>query len=490
MVTVRGTGWTHQVYADGVEVEISQNYGNGQLTRLTSAKSAPPDANGVFSLQMTIPTTAKPGLLSISPITGGPEIADALFTVTGGGTPSGQQQTQPTVTLTPAVGPPGTVTTADGHGFNPNQPVTLTQSGGPQITGGGGTLQADQSGSIKMSFRIADTTPPGVITVTFTQEADTATAQFRVTALPLDQGNGGTSSGSLNNSGGQGGSGQPGQGNSGGPDQGAQPQPGQPSNPNQGGENPQIRYTPQDIWSGWSAYTGQPLQDVSGAWDVPTVECNAPLGSPAFVTSRVTTWIGLWGKDASSAKTWLPQIGTISECYDGWRLYNRTVWQLYTAGSPRPQLLFDIQPGDHIIASIHYLGKQSDGTLKFHFFIKDVTQGNPKEFDFSTPPGTAVAEQDAVGQGGCILEREPDVQGSWPPSFDTSTGSFRPLVSSGGLAKFTTPFSFTQCTVDNQPINTFPSRTRWDMQREGTALAGTGDLSGNGLFQVIWKAWH
>lgn len=203
-VMVRGTGWTHQVYADGVEVEISQNYGNGQLTRLTSARSGPPDANGAFSLRMTIPATAKPGLLSISPITGGPEIADALFTVTGGGVPSGQAH--PSVTLSPPNGPAKTVTTADGHGFNPNQPVTVIQSGGPQITGGGGTVQADASGSIKMSFRIADQTPPGAITVTFTQGPNTATAQFQVTAPPPNQGNGGSSPGSPNTSAGGGGS--------------------------------------------------------------------------------------------------------------------------------------------------------------------------------------------------------------------------------------------------------------------------------------------
>jgi hypothetical protein len=209
VVTVRGTGWIHQVYADGVEVEISQNYGNGQLTRLTSAKSGPPDASGVFSLQMTIPADAKPGLLSISPITGGPEIGDALFTVTGGGTPSGQAQAS--VTLTPAEGPRGTVTTADGHGFIPNRPVKVTQSGGPGVTGGGGTVQADQSGSIKMSFRIADQTPRGVITVTFTQGATTATTEFRVTpSEPGQSGNGGPSSGFPNNPGGESGSAQQG----------------------------------------------------------------------------------------------------------------------------------------------------------------------------------------------------------------------------------------------------------------------------------------
>jgi hypothetical protein len=473
-VTVRGTGWTHQVYADGVEVEISQNYGNGQLTRLTSGKSGPPDAIGVFSLKMTIPATAKPGLLSISPITGGPEISDAPFTVTGGGGPSGQEQTQPTVTLTPTDGPPGTVTTADGHGFTPNQPVTVTQSGGPQITGGGGTVQADHSGSIKMSFRIADQTPPGVITATFTQGPKTATAQFQVTARQPGQGNGETSSGFPNTSGGQGGPGQPGQGNTGGPGQDTQPQPGQQPNANQGG-NPEE----SDIFAGWSAYTGQPLRDAWGAWEVPAIECNAPLGSPALVQSRVSPWVGMWGKDAFADKTWLPQIGTVSICHGGQLRYNKAVWQLYTNGDPGPNELFDVRPGDQMIASIHYLGKQPDGTLKFRLHIDDVTQHVSQDKDVSTRPG--VAEDDAVWQGGCILEREPDVNGQLLPS---------PSWPYGGLPKFTTPFSFTQCAVNDQWINTFPSRIKWSMQRASTVFATTGELSGSGAFQVNWNAWH
>ena len=92
------------------------------------------------------------------------------------------------VVLTPAKGPPGTVTIADGSGFTPNQPVAVTQSGGPEITGGGATVRADQSGTVSMSFRIADQTRPGVITVTFTQEDNTATAQFRVTPSPSGTG--------------------------------------------------------------------------------------------------------------------------------------------------------------------------------------------------------------------------------------------------------------------------------------------------------------
>ena len=95
------------------------------------------------------------------------------------GTRSSQLR-QARVALTPADGPPGTVTIADGSGFTPNQPVTVTQPEGLIVTGGSTTIRADQSGSITMTFRIADQTPPGVINVTFAQEDNTATAQFRV----------------------------------------------------------------------------------------------------------------------------------------------------------------------------------------------------------------------------------------------------------------------------------------------------------------------
>lgn len=216
---------------------------------MTQLALAHPSADGTFSVSLTIPAATPAGELEIDAIIGNGDSASARFTVTGGGAPFGQPHTNPTVTLTPAEGPPGTVTTAEGHGFTPNQPVAVTQSGGPGITGGGGTIQADQSGSIKMTFRIADQTPLGFVTVTFTQGANTPTAQFQVTASQPGQGNSGQSSGSQNNTGGQGGSAQPGQGSTGGPGQTTQPQPGQPSNPNQGG-NPNTETPNQEGNSG------------------------------------------------------------------------------------------------------------------------------------------------------------------------------------------------------------------------------------------------
>jgi hypothetical protein len=135
------------------------------------------DDSRAFTTHLTIPASTPTGNLRVSAIIGNGGFADADFTVTAG---SASQQRQASVMLTPANGPPGTVTTADGSGFTPNQPVTVTQSGGRGVTGGGGTVRADQSGSITMNLRIADQTPPGVITVTFTQGDHTATAQFRV----------------------------------------------------------------------------------------------------------------------------------------------------------------------------------------------------------------------------------------------------------------------------------------------------------------------
>jgi hypothetical protein len=129
------------------------------------------------SSQKIVPTSTTAGNTRISALVANDGSADADFTAVAG---LASQQQQAGVVFTPADGPPGTVTTADGSGFAPNQPVTITQPGGLIVTAGSTTIRADQSGSITMSFRIADQTPPGVITLTFTQGSNTATARFRV----------------------------------------------------------------------------------------------------------------------------------------------------------------------------------------------------------------------------------------------------------------------------------------------------------------------
>jgi hypothetical protein len=129
------------------------------------------------SSQKIIPAATIAGNTHISAIIANDGSADTDFTAAAG-LPS--QQRQANVVLTPADGPPGTVTTADGTGFTPNHPVTVTQSGGLIVTVDSISIRADQSGSITISFRIRDQAPPGAIIVTFMQEDNTATAQFRV----------------------------------------------------------------------------------------------------------------------------------------------------------------------------------------------------------------------------------------------------------------------------------------------------------------------
>lgn len=165
-VTVTGSGFGPNYY---VPIELGESPG--------PLATAHVNDNRAFTTHLTIPASTPAGKLRIAAIMRSGGSADAYFTVTAG---SATQQMQASVTLTPANGPPGTVITADGSGFTPNQPVTATQSGGRGITGVDGTVRADQFGSITMNFRIAHDTPPGVTTVTFTQGDNAATAQFRV----------------------------------------------------------------------------------------------------------------------------------------------------------------------------------------------------------------------------------------------------------------------------------------------------------------------
>jgi hypothetical protein len=143
--------------------------------------------NRAFTTRVIIPPSTPVGHLRVSAIIANGESADADFTVTAG---SASKQRQPSVTLTPINGPPGTVITADGSGFTPRQLVVVTQSGRWGVTGAGGTVQADQFGSILMKLHIADDTPPGIVTVTFTEGNNITSAQFRV-RLSSSSGGGG-----------------------------------------------------------------------------------------------------------------------------------------------------------------------------------------------------------------------------------------------------------------------------------------------------------
>ncbi|MBV8995248.1 MAG: hypothetical protein JO287_16475, partial [Pseudonocardiales bacterium] len=141
-VTVTGSGFRPNYY---VPIELGDSPG--------PVATAHANHNRVFTTHLSIPASTPAGKLRISAIIGNGGSADAEFTVTAG---SSLQQLQASVVLTPATGPPGTVTTADGSGFIPDQLVTVAQSGWRGITTGRATVRADQSGSITMKLKIAD----------------------------------------------------------------------------------------------------------------------------------------------------------------------------------------------------------------------------------------------------------------------------------------------------------------------------------------------
>jgi hypothetical protein len=84
-VTVRGTGWDPEYYKSGVRISFDQNFGNGVLTPIADEIVVPPDSNGRFSFDYTIPEGFQQGdIISISGLIGNGGGERANFTVTGG----------------------------------------------------------------------------------------------------------------------------------------------------------------------------------------------------------------------------------------------------------------------------------------------------------------------------------------------------------------------------------------------------------------------
>jgi len=127
-ITVTGENWTLPSWAGGVSIDIDQNYGNGNLKQLGLGNSGPPDRNGSFSAKVTIPTSAEPGLITITALTGGGYAPTASFTATGAGQPA-----PPTLEVDKAFTTGGTTT--EKTAFKPGDPVwyvvSMTVKNGP-----------------------------------------------------------------------------------------------------------------------------------------------------------------------------------------------------------------------------------------------------------------------------------------------------------------------------------------------------------------------
>jgi hypothetical protein len=251
-----------------------------------------------------------------------------------------------------------------------------------------------------------------------------------------------------------------------------------------------------NVYAGWSVHpSNSPAHTVSSQWVVPAVKCDAPTGSRPWKRSRVAPWVGLWGRGIDPATTWLPQIGTVSQCQNGMTYYKAFAQFFHISKSggyitPGPSLLpFDVEPGDTVTAVVLYQGRQPDNKLKFYTAISDPSatargQTGYWEKEWLTDP--SVQEVNAAWQGGCIVESQPDGE---------VENFFKKKEPFGGLAKFTTPLQLS-CTVNSKGLDTysgFSSVFRWDMLpngRKGGKLAETGLPDPEGKFSVTWKEWR
>lgn len=254
---------------------------------------------------------------------------------------------------------------------------------------------------------------------------------------------------------------------------------------------------PNPNYAGWSVHPPSGVvTKVGGDWTVPEVQCNARFDSRAWNQSRTAMWVGIWGQNPSSKKSWLAQVGTVSQCLDGLNTAPTTFAEMFP-NDPKP-LSLQVHPGDTIAAFVNYRGRVAEGkdkgSLKFSYTLTDIKADRSGTTsvggDLYTDKGVQV--KDAVWQGGSVVEQEPN--------------RTLPGAQIGGLAKFTTPVAFDPDTaVNDKLINQYSGYStvnRWDMynttyNKQGKpelgnkqlAITGPEDTTGNG-FQVTWKNWN
>jgi hypothetical protein len=250
---------------------------------------------------------------------------------------------------------------------------------------------------------------------------------------------------------------------------------------------------PQTAYAGYSASPKQGTTTfVVADWKVPAL----PLTSCFKHFAGVAAWIGLWGPVAGTAQnpkgspddSWLPQVGTISNCNASLRIPSYlAVVQIFNAkhnatGFTR---LFLVFPGDSMSAQIEYAGPGTgthQGKLSFWYSISDNTTGGSRTgYLYTTINGVKLAN--AAFQGGAIVEREAD----------------------GGLSGELPDFSwatFTNVGVGQDsrdgPRNGLWTTYRWDMMHGKKPYAKTGPIQpatfpipeGTGKFTVNWANYQ
>lgn len=191
-----------------------------------------------------------------------------------------------------------------------------------------------------------------------------------------------------------------------------------------------------NIWAGYAA-TGQTYTSVTGAWNVPTLDCSATPNS------SVSPWIGLDGWTSQTVE----QIGFDQDCTNGVAGYFPWV-EMYPANS----IYFTetVAAGDHITATVSVSG------TTFTLTEADTTQGWTKTYHKTGSYQLSSAE--------AILE---DLGSNMPP-----------------VAKFS-PVNFTNVTANGVPLASAGTMNSTSLERKTTLLTKNSAVSG-GNFTISW----
>ena len=127
----------------------------------------------------------------------------------------------------------------------------------------------------------------------------------------------------------------------------------------------------QQTSTNWAGYTitSNDVTGISASWTVPAVQCTV-TGATNQWTQGLSVWIGLDGWNNNGIPE---QIGTDSDCYNGSPTYS--AWEEDPTLSTSLIAFGDTEAGDHVTASIAYLGSN-----QFQLSIKDITQGESRTY--------------------------------------------------------------------------------------------------------------
>jgi Peptidase A4 family len=102
-------------------------------------------------------------------------------------------------------------------------------------------------------------------------------------------------------------------------------------------------FTVSDNWAGYVIQPGQDVDDVSGEWTVPTLDCQQTPNALDGV------WAGIGGNGAGSGD--LLQTGVADRCSNGAQL-DQAWWELYPVNNPVNFGLL-VSPGDEMESSVY-----------------------------------------------------------------------------------------------------------------------------------------